>query len=463
MFSPLALIAPAAASVAALAPAPTAARQHAHALTSTELAELWQQLLQPTALLEAAALVACLALSWLLVRFWRGRDTGGAAPLAPVTASIWFGRHIYDGVLFPMLALGLALIARRALFGMVPLVVFKLVLPILVSLALIRLTVKVLRAVFPASYTVQAIERTVSWLAWIATVLWVTGVLPLVLEELDDITWKVGASTLSLRNVIEGTLSAVLVMILSLSLSSAIEARLLRGATDNLSLRKIAANLIRAMLLVLGLMLALSAVGVDLTALSVLGGGLGVGLGLGLQRLAANYVSGFVILAERSLRIGDLVKVDNFEGRITDINTRYTVLRSATGRESIVPNEILISQRVENASLADNKLLLTTVLQVAYGTDLDRITPLLQEAVAKVPRIDATSPPAVHLSNFAADGLELTIAFWVLDPENGQLNVRSGVNRAILDTLNREGVDLPFPQRVIHVQAPTAAAGSQPA
>jgi small-conductance mechanosensitive channel len=195
----------------------------------------------------------------------------------------------------------------------------------------------------------------------------------------------------------------------------------------------------------------------------VLGGGLGVGLGLGLQRLAANYVSGFVILAERSLRMGDLVKVDNFEGRITDINTRYTVLRSATGRESIVPNEILISQRVENASLADNKLLLTTVLQVAYGTDLDHITPLLQDAVAHVPRIDATSPPSVYLSNFAADGLELTIAFWVLDPENGQLSVRSGVNRAVLDTLNREGVDLPFPQRVIHLQTPPAPVGSQPA
>jgi small-conductance mechanosensitive channel len=463
MFAPFALIAPVAASVAGAASLPSVAREHAHALTSAELADLWQQLLRPTALLELAALAVCLALSWLLVRFWRGRDTEGSTSLVPVTASIWFGRHIYDGVLFPMLALGLALVARRALFGMVPLVVFKLVLPILVSLALIRLTVKVLRAVFPASYTVQAIERTVSWLAWIGTVLWVTGVLPLVLEELDDITWKVGASTLSLRNVIEGTLSAVLVMILSLSLSSAIEARLLRGSTTDLSLRKIAANLIRAMLLVLGLMLALSAVGVDLTALSVLGGGLGVGLGLGLQRLAANYVSGFVILAERSLRIGDLVKVDNFEGRITDINTRYTVLRSATGRESIVPNEILISQRVENASLADNKLLLTTLLQVAYGTDLDRLTPLLQDAVARVPRIDATSPPSVYLSNFAADGLELTIAFWVLDPENGQLSVRSGVNRAVLDTLNREGVDLPFPQRVIHLQAPPASLGSPPA
>ena len=451
-----------AAGVASASSSPSSAPA-AHPLTAAELADLGQQLLKPMALLEFGVLVLCLGLAWLLVRFWRGRTPEPDASSAPVTASIWFGKHIYDGVLFPVLALLLALMARRALWGALPLVVFKLIVPILVSLALIRLTVKVLRAVFPASYTVQAIERTVSWLAWIGTVLWVTGVLPLVLEELDAITWKVGTSTLSLRNVIEGTLSAVLVMILSLSLSSAIESRLLRGATDNLSLRKIAANLIRALLLVLGLMLALSAVGVDLTALSVLGGGLGVGLGLGLQRLAANYVSGFVILAERSLRIGDLVRVDNFEGRITDINTRYTVLRSATGRESIVPNEILISQRVENASLADSRLMLTSVLQVAYGTDLDHISPLLQDAVMKVSRIDPVQPPGVNLSNFGADGLELTITYWVLDPENGQLTVRSDVNKAILDTLTREGVDIPFPQRVLHVKTPAVVVGGAPA
>lgn len=452
----------AAASVASSAYSASSPRS-AHPLTAQELANIGQQLLQPLALLELGVLAVCMGLAWLLVRYWRGRTPELVSNAAPVTASIWYGKHIYDGVLFPVLALLLALVARRALWGTLPLVVFKLVLPILVSLALIRLTVKVLRAVFPASNAVQAIERTVSWLAWIATVLWVTGVLPLVLEELDAITWKVGASTLSLRNVIEGTLSAVLVMILSLSLSSAIESRLLRGATDNLSLRKIAANLIRALLLVLGLMLALSAVGVDLTALSVLGGGLGVGLGLGLQRLAANYVSGFVILAERSLRIGDLVQVDNFEGRITDINTRYTVLRSVTGRESIVPNELLISQRVENASLADSRLMLTTVLQVAYGTDLDHISPLLRDAIMAVPRIDPAQPPGVHLSNFGADGLELTITYWVLDPENGQLSVRSAVNKAVLNTLNGQGVDIPFPQRVLHVKTPDVVGGSTPA
>ena len=420
----------------------------AHPLTPDELARLWHQLLQPAALVELLAFMGCLALAWLLVRLWRGQQSH--------PRSIWFGHHVVDGVLFPVLALVLALIARRVILEWMPVTLFKLVIPILVSLAVIRLTVKVLRVFFPTSTAVVAVERTVSWLAWIGTILWVTGILPLVMEELEGITLKIGATSVSLRDLIEGALSSVLVLILALSVSSAIEARLLRGATDNLSTRKIAANVMRSALLVLGLMLALSTAGVDLTALSVLGGAIGVGLGFGLQKLAANYVSGFVILAERSLRIGDLVKVDNFEGRITDINTRYTVLKAANGREAIVPNEMLITQRVENASLADNRLLVTTVVQVAYGTDLGRVRPMLKDAVSALPRVDQSTPPSVLLSNFAADGLELTVSFWVLDPENGLLNVRSAVNLAILDTLNREGVDIPFAQRVLHVKSTPA-------
>jgi small-conductance mechanosensitive channel len=180
-----------------------------------------------------------------------------------------------------------------------------------------------------------------------------------------------------------------------------------------------------------------------------MGGALGVGIGFGLQKLAANYISGFVILAERSLRIGDMVKVDNFEGRITDIHTRYTVIRAMTGREAIVPNEMLITQRVENASLADPSLYLNTLVQVAYGTDVEALRPPLVQAVAGVPRVLADPAPAVQLSNFAADGLELTVGFWIRDPENGQGNVRSDVNLAILATLNRLGIEIPFPQRVM--------------
>lgn len=413
-------------------------------LSSRELETLADSLLTRTALTEAVVLLACLGLAWLVVRLLRGRE--------PKPGSIWFGDGVIDGVLFPVLALAAAWAARRLLDGVLPIAVFRLALPILLSLVVIRLTARVLRVAFPHNALMRVTERTVSWIAWIGVVLWITGVLPTVMEELDGITWKLGSAKVSLRNLIEGAIGAVIVMILALWLSAAIEAQLLRGATDNLSLRKIAANATRAILLFVGLMLALSAAGIDLTALSVLGGAVGVGIGFGLQKLAANYVSGFVILAERSLRIGDMVKVDNFEGRITDINTRFTVIRALSGRESIVPNELLITQRVENASLADRNLLLNTQVSVAYGTDLDALFPELLAAVATVPRVLSEPAPAVQLAAFGADGLELAVLFWIGDPENGQGNVRSEVNLAVLRCLSRLGIEIPYPQRVVHTR-----------
>jgi small-conductance mechanosensitive channel len=414
-------------------------------LTAIELRDLADSLLRPSAFTELALVAACLVLAWVVVRLLRGTQ---AKP-----ASVLFGRQVVDGVLFPVLALVLAFVARELLPSLgVPQAVFKLAIPVLVSLVVIRLTVRVLSAAFPTSQTMRAIERTVSWLAWIGVVLWVTGVLPVVMEELDAIAWKLGGARISLRNVLEGSLSAIVVLVLALWLSAAVESTLIKGASaTNLSLRKIAANVVRALLLFVGLLFALSAAGIDLTALSVLGGAIGVGLGFGLQKIAANYISGFVILAERSLRIGDMVKVDNFEGRITDIRTRYTVIRSFTGREAIVPNELLITQRVENSSLADPRVLISTGVQVAYGTEVRALQPKLEAAIRRVPRVLQEPGPSVHLSAFAADGMDLLLHFWIGDPENGQGNVKSEVNLAALDVLNTEGVEIPFAQRVVHL------------
>jgi len=410
-------------------------------LTAGDIGQLIDALLKPSALIELGVLGGCLLLAWGIVRLARG-------PL-PRKGSMWFGRGVVDGVFFPLLALLLAVAARWALQGVLPIAVFRLAVPVLLSLAVIRLTVRVLRASFPESGLVRVVERSLSWVVWLAVVLWITGVLPVVLQELDEITWAIGSTKISVRNLLEGIVTGGLVLVLVLWLSALLEGRLLTGATDNLSIRKMAANSLRVILLFVGLMFALSAAGIDLTALGVLGGAIGVGIGFGLQKLAANYVSGFVILAERSMRIGDLVKVDGFEGRITDISTRFTVIRAINGRESIVPNEMMITQRVENASLADSKLLLNTVVQVAYGTELDTLMPRLVQAVAVVPRVMADPGPAVLLTNFAADGLELTFGFWIADPENGQSNVRSDVNLVILRTLNELGIKIPFPQRVL--------------
>jgi small-conductance mechanosensitive channel len=411
-----------------------------------DIGALFESLARPSALVELAVIAACIGSAWLAVRAARGS--------VQRQASVWFGSRIVDGVLFPVLALALTLLARWVLAKTQAVAVLNLAVPILASLVIIRVAVRVMRVAFPNSGVVRMIERTVSWVVWGAMVLWVTGLLPLVLTELDAIQWKLGGANVSLRSLLEGVLSALVVMVVALWVSAAIEQRLLAGAvSSNLSLRKIAANAVRGLLLLVGVLMAMSAAGIPIGALGVFGGALGVGIGLGLQKLAANYVSGFVILAERSLRIGDTVRVDNFEGRITDISTRYTVIRALNGRESIVPNEMLMTQRVENSSLADPKISLNTTVQVAYGTDLGMLMPRLAAAVAAVPRVIADPGPVVFLQAFAADGLELFVAFWIADPENGQGNVRSDVNLAILRTLADAGVEIPYPQRVLRSMA----------
>lgn len=403
---------------------------------------------QATVWIELGVLALCVGLAWGLGSLLRR-----ALNMQQERSSILFGHQVIDGVLFPVLLLTLAYMARAALAQQVPLAAFKVAIPVLVSLVVIRVGVKVLQAAFSSAPWVRVMERTISWMAWGFMVLWVSGLLPIVLDEMERITWKMGSSTVSLRTLIEGALTAGAMLILTLWISAAIEARLLRSAIGgDLSLRKALSNATRAILMFLGLIVALSAVGIDLTALSVLGGAVGVGIGFGLQKLAANYVSGFVILAERSMRIGDNVKVDNFEGRISDITTRYTVIRSPTGRESIVPNEMLITNRVENLSLADPKVWQSTVVSVGYDSDVDRVRALLVEAALGQQRVLKDPGPSAALSAFGADGLEFTLGYWIADPENGQLNLRSDINLAILRALRENGIEIPYPQRVVHMR-----------
>ncbi|KQX85099.1 mechanosensitive ion channel family protein [Variovorax sp. Root473] len=406
--------------------------------------------------IELAVLVACVAVAWAVCK-WFGRDQP--------KDSIWFGERTFDGLLFPLLALVLTGIARRVALDVLPVVlVLRIAVPVFLSLAVIRLFARVLRAVFPTSSLVRLIERTISWLAWIAAVLWIVGLLPPVLAELDDITLAFGKTRVSLQTIIQGALSAGLVLMVALWIASTIEKRILREAVSDLSMRKVASNAVRAFLLLIGLLFALSAVGVDLTALSVLGGALGVGLGFGLQKLAANYVSGFVILLERSIRIGDNVKVDTFEGRITDIKTRYTLIRAGNGREAIVPNESLITSRVENLSLADRKFNITTNIVVGYESDVAQVQGILCNAAKAQSRVMTDPAPVAYLVTFAPDGLEFSLNFWVADPDKGKDNVRSAINIAILEGLRAARIDIPYPQRVLRVESlPAGVAATPPA
>lgn len=442
----------------------------------TEIEILLKDLSQPGVLLELAVLAACLAAAygfcWLVRRrqekaeakTWLGGhmlQVGRIGADDPLSGSVLFGRGIVDGALFPVTALVLAWAARGVVDDYQHVAVLKVAVPLLMSLAVIRFLARVLAAVFPASGTARLAERLFSWVAWAAAALWIVGLLPVVMEEMEKIGLTIGKTRLSLLGIAEGTLSAVLMLVAVLWISAAIERRVLRDTVNDLSLRKIAANAIRAILLLVGVLFTLSAIGVDLTALSVLGGALGVGLGFGLQKLASNYVSGFVILFERSLRIGDNVRLDSFEGVITDIKTRYTLVRAGTGRESIVPNEMLITQRVENLSIEDRRFKLAGTIAVGYSSDVDVVLGILRESAAAHAAVLKDPPPVAFLMEFGPEGLEFSYEFNIDATRSGKLAVRSEVNAAIYRALRAAGIEVRPPRRIVQVQdAPATSSGT---
>ena len=395
---------------------------------------------QPLLLKEVALLALALLLAWL-VSYQLSRFA--------TQTSVLFGRGVVDGVLFPMAALALAYVAQVVFLKYQTPMLFKLAIPVLLSLALIRLCARVLMAVFPVSPLAQLSERLISWLAWGVAVLWITDLLPLVAHEMEQIQLHFGKVRLDLRTLLEGVLSCGLVLVLSLWVSATIEQRLLARTVSDLSMRKVAANLLRAVLLLVGLLFALSAVGVDLTALSVLGGAFGVGLGLGLQKLAANYVSGFVVLVERSVRIGDYIKVDGLEGRVTDIKTRYTLLRDPSGRESIIPNDMLLTQRVDNLSLSDPQIAVNCTFPLGVDVDIEQVLSLLSLAALQCERVLQDPPPQAFLSKVESSGLEFTVVSWVSDPEVGYLKTRSQINTAVMRSLRQAGIELPKAQQEV--------------
>jgi small-conductance mechanosensitive channel len=234
----------------------------------------------------------------------------------------------------------------------------------------------------------------------------------------------------------------------------------------DLSQKALASKFVKAVLVVIGVLVALQSIGLDLTVLSVFGGALGVGIGLGLQKLASNYIAGFVILLDRSIRLGDLVTVGDRYGTVTKVTSRYVVVRSLDSVEAIVPNETMVTTTVLNHSLSAREARVATQIQVAYGTDLDKALGLLVQVARAHPRVETSADraPAAFVLRFADSGIDLELGVWILDPESGQLGLKSDLNLAIWKAFQAHGISVPFPQREVRILgAPVAAPGGVPA
>ena len=422
-------------------------------MTEISFEALMRLLGQDSTRIELAVIAGCLLLAGLLSRLIKRRQRA-KTDYDNLSAAARLGVDGLQRLLFPLTGVA-TLSAARALYGALhqPPVLMHLVIAMLVAMGVIRMTVYALRQVFSPAGWLSTFEFLIGLTIWTAWALHALDILPEVIEWLDHQQVALGKQKLSLWALMQGGAWVLVTLIVAVWLSGSVERKLMRAPLDS-NLRIVLARLSKVALMFLALMITLPLVGIDLTALSVFGGALGVGLGFGLQKIMANYVSGFIILLDRSIRIGDLISVGSDRGQVQQITTRYTVLRSPSGVQSIVPNETLISSVVQNEGLSDREVRLAVTVQVGYADDVERAMSILEECARVHERVLPEPAPRAFLHSFGDSGINLELGMWITDPENGTLGIRSAVQLEILRRFRAENIEIPFPQREIRVLNP---------
>jgi small-conductance mechanosensitive channel len=306
------------------------------------------------------------------------------------------------------------------------------------------------------------VERIVSTVVWIGMVLTVMGIQDDVITWMAGVHFSVANAHLTLLSLISGLLWVCVTMIVAMWLGSTFEDRLMRSKTLDANLKVVVARVGRAAFVLAAVLISLSLVGIDITVLGVFGGALGVGLGFGLQKIASNYVSGFIILIDRSLRIGDTINVGGLQGMVTQIRTRYTVVRGLDGIETLIPNEKLITDVVQNQSSYLTRGHAKAAVQVAYTSDVEQAMALLAQAAQGVPRVLQEPAPTAYLAGFGPDGINLELGFWIEDAATGTSGVRSAVNRNIWRLFSEHDISIPLAQREVRIVGNMSDAMPQP-
>ncbi len=404
---------------------------------------LWPQLLadleHPDVLWQLLALATCIAVGWLLSNALMKRFS-----LRPHGFGVAFDS--FQRVLTPLLTLGLIAVAIRVLGRWQAVGLLRVAIPLTLSYLLIRAVFYLLRKAFARDGRVGGIllafEQTFAIIVWSGLALYITGLWPDFIVYLEETTLPVGRHRESLLVILQALLWVGVTLVLALWAAALLEQRLMKLDTMHSSLRAVLARTGRGLLILVAVLISLSLVGIDLTVLSVFGGALGVGLGLGLQKLVSSYVSGFVVLLERSLTLGDVVNVDKFSGQIVKINTRYTVLKGGDGSEAIIPNEMLVSSPVQNLCLSDRNTRVAARFLVEHSADAHALLTAIPAAVHTLPRVLQHPAPAALLNRVAPEGLEIEVAVWIADPENGKGPVLSALNLAMLHLLKSRQVKL---------------------
>ncbi|KDP86138.1 mechanosensitive ion channel family protein [Cupriavidus basilensis] len=401
---------------------------------------------------QLVVLAACLALAWPLARLVVKRVEAG---YAGSSFALRFAAASLERAMFPLFGWLLVMGARYGLELVMSTSVLRLALVPLFGITFLYFAFYILRRVLSGSGQLHGmlllVEKVLTTLVWAAMALYVLGLLSDVVNWMESVRFSLGGKQkISLADTLVAAIWILLTVLVAMWFGSWLEERLMRSSGLDSNLKVVLTRLSKALLLLVSLLLSLSLVGIDLTVLSVFGGALGVGLGLGLQKIASNYISGFIILLDHSVKLGDQITVDKYTGIVSQIRTRYTVVRNGDG-ETLVPNEQLVAQAVQNHSFSNTNVRVATRVQADYAADPEKVLALLVEAAQGIPRLLVEPAPSAFLVLFGDNGIEYELAGYIADPQNGKLGVQSALNRAIWRKFREHGISIPYPQREVRV------------
>ncbi len=295
-------------------------------------------------------------------------------------------------------------------------------------------------------------QRLLAIAAWTVAALNILGLLGPAVHVLDSLAITLGGSRFSLLTVLKGMLALALLLWGAVSLSGLLERRITAAHMLTPSVQVLFSKLLKVTLITLAIVAAVGSVGIDLTGFAVFTGALGVGIGFGLQKVVSNLISGVILLLDRSVKPGDVIAVGQTYGWVNSMGARYVSLVTRDGIEYLIPNEDLITQRVENWSYTNDLIRLRCAFGISYGSDVRKAMALAVEAAVAAPRVMSAPPPLCLMTGFGNSSVNFELRFWIRDPQNGTANVKSEILIGIWDRFHANGIEIPFPQRDLHIK-----------
>ena len=321
----------------------------------------------------------------------------------------------------------------------------EIVVSLLTAWIVIRLTATLIRN--------KQWSRVITIAAWAIAALNITNLLEPTQIILADMGIHVGDAYISVLSVIKAGIALGILLYIAGFLSSLLERHLASTPEISPSARVLLSKLFRISIFTVAIVVGLESVGIDLTAFAVFSGAVGLGLGFGLQKVIANLISGIILLMDKSVKPGDVISLGTTYGQIKTLGARYVSVVTRDGTEHLIPNEELISQRVENWSFSDKMLRLRMPIGVSYDSNVHHAIALALEVAAETPRVLTEPKPVCQLKAFGDSSLDLELRVWVNDPQNGLGGVRSQVLLGIWDKFKAHGIEFPYPQRDIHIKS----------